>query len=68
MKLKPCPLCGGEAVLCDTGRKYYRNRTGYITGRDFHVFCLECRVETKRVPDKEHAIALWNKRNEGGKA
>lgn len=47
--LKPCPFCGGEAVVHTFG-------TGYI------VECLECAVCTVCENTKAEAIAAWNRR------
>lgn len=38
-KLKNCPLCGGEVMLC-------QNRTG-ITLPEYSIICLDCKVEFK---------------------
>lgn len=41
-KLKRCPLCGGETLLC-------KNTTGYASVLpEFSVLCLGCRMEFKR--------------------
>lgn len=48
-KLKPCPFCGGEAVVHTLG-------TGYM------VECLECAVRTVCENTKAEAIAAWNGR------
>lgn len=47
--LKPCPFCGGEAVVHTLG-------TGYI------VECLECDVSTVCENTKAEAISAWNRR------
>ena len=48
-ELKPCPFCGGEAVVHTLG-------TGYI------VECLECAVSTACENTKAEAVAAWNRR------
>lgn len=48
-KLKPCPFCGGKAVVHTLG-------TGYI------VECLKCDVTTAYEDTKAEAIAAWNRR------
>lgn len=60
--LKPCPHCGGEAVLCATS-----SCSGFIS-------CVgDCRIETGKFWDtllehevkeswKTKAIKLWNRR------
>lgn len=49
-KLKPCPFCGGEAVVHTLG-------TGYM------VECLECAVSTVCENTKAEAVAAWNRRS-----
>lgn len=52
-KLRECPFCGGEAML-------QRSRN------DWQVICteMECDVapETDLMPEREWAIAAWNRR------
>ena len=48
-KLKPCPFCGGEAVVHKFG-------TGYIAE------CLECATSTVCESTKAEAIEKWNNR------
>lgn len=51
-KLKPCPFCGGEAIVdgCDD--------TLWI------VICKECNASIGHKETKEEAIEAWNKRIE----
>ena len=51
-KLKPCPFCGGEAIIdgCDD--------TLWI------VICKECNASIGYKETKEEAIEAWNKRIE----
>ena len=51
-KLKPCPFCGGEAIIdgCD--------ETLWI------VICKECNASIGYKETKEEAIEAWNKRIE----
>lgn len=46
-ELKPCPFCGGEAVIF----KYY-----------WQVRCEECMAETSIFETREEAIKAWNRR------
>lgn len=39
-KLKSCPLCGGETVLCQM-------QSGFSLIPQFSIICLECGVEFK---------------------
>ena len=49
-KLKPCPLCGGEAAMI----------TGALdTPR---VYCTRCRCNTGGYKTKAEAVSAWNKR------
>ena len=66
IKLKPCPFCGGEAVLWD------REVVGY--GKivlTWQVFCKDCGIRTPHFYTrkgvslqmaKHSAIEAWNKR------
>lgn len=47
-ELKPCPFCGGEAVI--DGEMYY------------WVRCKHCKVETRGVNNKVIARNIWNNR------
>lgn len=39
-KLKNCPLCGGEMILCQM-------QTGYALCMEFSIICLDCGMEFK---------------------
>ena len=72
LELKPCPFCGGSAVINATGGS--DERTGYRT--TWSVTCAKCRVRLSAsdtldangwsiadVPDtKQRAISAWNTR------
>ncbi|MBC8546471.1 Lar family restriction alleviation protein [Clostridiaceae bacterium NSJ-31] len=49
-KLKPCPFCGGEAVIEDAVYNYA-------------VMCTRCRCETRWETNEGIAIDLWNRRS-----
>lgn len=54
-KLKPCPFCGGEAILethmnDDFLNSYYR------------VVCESCGVKTLFIYHREETINFWNRR------
>lgn len=54
-ELKPCPFCGGKAVLLHTEGIYELSH--------FFVTCNSCGVETPRVcRTKEQACEVWNRR------
>lgn len=56
-KIKPCPFCGGEAVLSDAGWKCKDGKKRYTAG------CSKCGTRRCVRPlhmDKE--IAVWNER------
>ena len=50
-KLKPCPLCGGEADL---------KRGLYVI--DNYVMCKACKTKTTLYNTKDEAIKRWNTR------
>ena len=50
-KLKPCPLCGGEADL---------KRGLYVI--DNYVMCRACKTKTTLYNTKDEAIKRWNTR------
>ena len=58
-KLKPCPLCGGEAEQDD-----WRNNEHMFYGTGW-IGCRKCRCfinYTGKDRGKEEAIAAWNRR------
>ena len=50
--LKPCPFCGGKAVLSSWGM----HRT----------WCVECKAKTEDFLLQRDAIEAWNRRAEDG--
>lgn len=52
MELKPCPFCGGEAVI----------ETIYVdTTQWFYPKCLRCNAEMNNLePIRERAVKAWN--------
>lgn len=50
-QLKPCPFCGGEAILI---------KEKIITR--FYVECKKCSAMTNLFTTKEEAIEVWNRR------
>lgn len=65
-KLKPCPFCGGEAVIYHQSSKYTEHDGNY-------VYCMNCRIRTplficfgdtgKTYADtKAEAFNAWNRR------
>lgn len=67
IKLKPCPFCGGKAVVVSgTSDKVFSRAT-------FYIHCVECNVSTETFVDGDRnleallaAIAVWNRRMEDG--
>ena len=53
-ELKPCPFCGGKAVLGDLG----------FEDREYYVVCKKCGAETIISRYPERVIDLWNRRTE----
>jgi Lar family restriction alleviation protein len=63
--LLPCPFCGGEAII-----DYVEPHTHFIAafmpdseGAHF-IECTGCTAAMSGGPDREKAIAAWNKRSE----
>lgn len=75
-KLKPCPFCGGEAVLTQLTAVYNSGRGSLTT--DFYVNCTECEVRTTQYESEVYisasgdvvvdadgaqtAVEAWNRR------
>ena len=60
-ELLPCPFCGGIVEMKVT--KHIPKGYDY-TPRCQRTFC--CGRLTKKYPDKEVAIAMWNRRADNG--
>lgn len=50
--LKPCPFCGGEAILESNKLRY---------GTIYSAYCQKCGAETTGFSEHE-AVAAWNRR------
>lgn len=50
-ELKPCPFCGGEAILEWEGDSYV-------------ISCKECNAEITFEQTRKSAIKAWNRRTE----
>lgn len=63
-KLKPCPFCGGEAVMYTVDPHEHKVGTATMVyeGNTF-IECTECSC-TIGEPTRKDAIALWNRRVE----
>ena len=61
-KLKPCPFCGGDAMLI--GRPLHFNHMFDDGERAYHIECSLCWVRTPEVTDEESAVNSWNRRDE----
>lgn len=53
-ELKPCPFCGGEAVLVDSGTD--------ILIRCYCISCRNCRCNSDWLKTRKEAIGAWNRR------
>ena len=51
VELKPCPFCGGEAVLLEDGERYYR----------YQVACCNCGIRVVAEHISTDAISAWNR-------
>ena len=56
-KLKPCPFCGGKAVL-------WSDFDLCVT--TWYVACSQCGVQTKRTDSEDLCSERWNRRVEHG--
>ena len=56
-ELKPCPFCGGEAIVIKTD-------LGDGCAEFYHAVCLDCSVEMKQYEcmTRKEAIEAWNRR------
>lgn len=54
-KLKPCPFCGGEAIL-KTNHGFNKEVISSFT------YCEECGVATRSYALEKTAIEAWNRR------
>jgi restriction alleviation protein, Lar family len=53
-ELKPCPFCGGKAILTGIEANYFATRC--------FVICDNCHASSKRCKNKEAAAEAWNRR------
>lgn len=61
-ELKPCPFCGGEAVVDHW--ELSSPDEGWEDEREdiYYIVCSECGSETYEYRSKEEAIEAWNRR------
>lgn len=52
--LKPCPFCGGVAVM----------QPGQVSSVCYRVCCAICWVKTREFFQREQAVHAWNRRGE----
>lgn len=55
-KLKPCPFCGGEAIM-----QQHRVQ-GDDRFTEFWIFCDDCLGQTRPYFSAKRAIEAWNRR------
>lgn len=54
-ELKPCPFCGGKAIILQTDTSYRYSK--------YFATCNSCGAEMPRVcRTREEAIEVWNRR------
>jgi len=56
-ELKPCPFCGGEAIL-KTGFAQYED----VVTLKYEIVCNMCGCKIERLGLEEYAINAWNTR------
>lgn len=56
--MKPCPFCGGDALLCEDDRACPKYQADYM------VVCTECEASTCWYESEEIAKQKWNQRFE----
>lgn len=72
-ELKPCPFCGGIAVVkvCDGSGSFYTDiGTEVFYGRKMNhclIMCKKCRIRTQAYLTRRGAFNAWNRRTEDGK-
>lgn len=60
MALKPCPFCGGVAIM--DFALINKKHVGIV---EFHkVKCATCKSQTNIFASREEAVNLWNRRAE----
>lgn len=60
-KLKLCPRCGAEAIMCSSG--YYEANSQECDDEwieAYYVICSNCRRITKAYKKPGYAIKAWN--------
>jgi len=60
-ELKPCPHCGSENLMMDTGL------SGGDDSKLFWIVCKECYSSGPALDKKSTATAAWNRRAGGAK-
>lgn len=71
-KLKPCPFCGGAAIVnvCDGSGTYHNDiGTEVCFGRKMThclVMCKRCGVRTKAYLTRRGVFNSWNRRTNDG--
>lgn len=59
-ELKPCPFCGGKAVILNTGN--FNSQLWGNSSVEYWAECISCNIRTPDVMADFIAVEKWNRR------
>lgn len=62
-ELKPCPFCGGQAILCKRYAPHLKNVGDILSPDAVYIECAECGCKTPEKVSIKDVIDIWNKRS-----